>query len=347
MRRFLEPRLRVFRLGATLVELLVVLSVVGMLVSLLLPAVQAARETGRRRLCCERLRQMALASQSHVATHGNFPFTATTGYALVDGKQRLLSAESPHTALLAYLDPPVFDRIDRSEILFATPEQLPQCTSPINMELIHRPLPAFACPSDSGPDGRNNFRANLGPGPGIAFPGTPPGYRGTDPWNGTGAFSYGRAIPASEFLDGLSTTLLFSEKRLGDGNPYVYTPYRDRYDPRVDFRLHDEAIAVCRNHAVPNPAKTDSYSGFTWLMGGFNHTWYNHILTPNSPIPDCSLGYVTGGGPGVYTASSFHVGGVNAVFADGAAMFITDTVDLSVWRAMSTRAGVSFGSEAR
>lgn len=108
----------------------------------------------------------------------------------------------------------------------------------------------------------------------------------------------------------------------------------------MTFHLASEAIDACRRYAVPNPGEHDSYCGFTWLLGGFNHTWYNHILTPNAGVPDCTIGiFLAGGGHGIYTARSFHPGGVHVLFADGAVRFVGDSIDLAVWRGLCTRRG--------
>ncbi|MEX1232361.1 MAG: DUF1559 domain-containing protein [Planctomycetaceae bacterium] len=78
----------------------------------------------------------------------------------------------------------------------------------------------------------------------------------------------------------------------------------------------------------------DSYGGSSWLFGGWRHTWYNHIRTPNSPGWDCATGV---GGGGAVTARSFHFGGVNIVLGDGSGRFVSDSIDLAVWRALASR----------
>ncbi len=203
-------------------------------------------------------------------------------------------------------------------------------------------MPTFVCPTDSGPAGRNNYRANLGPGASITLPHLPldQAHAPRNPVDASGAFVNGRAVAVAEFADGLSNTALFSEKIVGDGDPHTYTPYRDRFYTGVNFDSAAEAVDLCRRLAEPNPRHGhDSYSGFTWLVGGYNQTWYNHVLGPNSATPDCAFGMALGGDPGAFAARSFHRGGVNLLYADGGARFVTDPVDLGVWRAISTRRG--------
>jgi len=328
------------RRGISLVELLVVLGIIGVLAALLLPAVQAAREQARRMKCLNNLHQLGLATHAHQSAHGGFPYTSKNYAEYIGSAYHRYPAISPHRYLLAYVDAAVYQRIDFADPSAAFSGVPPSTASEANRALLRVSIPAFLCPSDFRPTGGNNYRANLGPGPGI-FPPTPgrdPPEE--DPGNATGAFVNGRVVRPQDFTDGQANTALFSEKLIGDADSAAYTPYRDRFVSPMDFRFVPEAIHACRVYAVPDPAFHDSYSGLTWLFGGWNHTWYNHIVTPNSRIPDCSIGgFPVGGGHGVYTARSFHPAGVNVLLADGAARLFSDSVDLAVWRALSTRAG--------
>ncbi|HUY90185.1 MAG TPA: DUF1559 domain-containing protein [Pirellulales bacterium] len=325
--------------GTTLTELVVALGVIGILAALALPAVQNAREASRRNQCADHLRQLGIAAQNHASAHADlFPYTATNGY---DPKQRRrVPSISPHRSLLEYLDlSAVASGIDRDKDIINLPGEPPQSLDPLLAKLAASAFPMFLCPSDVPRRGATNYRANMGYGPGVFGPG-PPAYAGFV-GNAAGAFVYDRRVSAAEFHDGLENTVMFSEKLLGDGNPARYTPWTDYfYYGLGDILTADEAVAACGSLALPIPPHA-SYGGWTWLLGGWNSTWYNHILTPNSPVPDCSAGgeIMAGGGKGAYTARSFHPGGVNAVFAGGSARFINDQIDPRVWRALSSRAG--------
>lgn len=177
----------------------------------------------------------------------------------------------------------------------------------------------------------------MGTGPGLYNPSDfGPQF---DKGNRTGAWVNGNPLRPQQFRDGLSHTIMFSEKIIGDGDPRQYVPYRDRFGSPVELILADEAIRACRDYASTHPPQSDSFSGTTWLYGGWSNTWYNHVAAPNSPVPDCSEMYVAGGGAGVYTARSLHAGGVHAALGDGAVRFISEKISLAVWRALSTRSG--------
>ena len=150
----------------------------------------------------------------------------------------------------------------------------------------------------------------------------------------------GRAVSSSSFSDGLSNTALFSERVLGDQNPAGYDPFLDVFATGSCPQGTPNLVTHCRQAASPNPPFEYSFLGGSWLLGGWSHTWYNHVLTPNSTIPDCGYGPVAvDGGATVMTARSFHDGGVNVAMADGAVRFVATTVDAGIWRAVGTRNG--------
>ncbi|OYV78005.1 MAG: hypothetical protein B7Z73_19840, partial [Planctomycetia bacterium 21-64-5] len=175
-------------------------------------------------------------------------------------------------------------------------------------------------------------------GPGIVAPAETATC--TDPGNGTGAFVHGRSVRPAEFLDGLSNTAMFSERVMGGRG--AYRPYSDYLVSLPDICTTSDAIGTCSSLATGG--LYDAYAGATWLFGGWRQTWYNHLFTPNSPVPDCNANPIaSGGGRGAYTARSYHPGGVNSAMADGSARFVSQDIDLSVWRALATRGGGATG----
>jgi prepilin-type processing-associated H-X9-DG protein len=116
-------------------------------------------------------------------------------------------------------------------------------------------------------------------------------------------------------------------------------------DPRTDYKfvlgapLTDAACAATGQWNFTDPR------GFAWVSGEFRCAMYNHHYPPNNLRPDC-MGALRGGGPqfeftpfGWRTARSLHPGGVNLLLADGSVQFVTDTVDVAIWNALSTRKG--------
>lgn len=326
------------RSGLTIPEVLVVIAIVSMLIALLLPAVQASRERSRTLSCRSNLHQIGVAATSHAATQRTFPYTSTTWAELVGGVPRIYPPISPHRHLLAHLDSVAYLKIDFADPAPPWPNQVPSTPSLKNRPFFQQRVAVFQCPSDSIPAGGNSYRANLGIS--IHFLKPSPSSTTIEPISQTGAFVNGQAIMPDHFFDGTSNTVLFSEKVVGDGTISGYSPFQDRYCSVVTFFTADNALAACRDYATSNPGLHDSYAGFTWFFGGWNHTWYNHVDTPNSRIPDCSIGggsFPIGGGSGLYTARSYHSGGVNCLMADGAVRFVANGIGQKIWRAIGTR----------
>jgi len=250
----------------------------------------------------------------------------------------------------------LFNKLDlNTDCSFSPPFDPSQATdigskaTPVSISELR--LPLFICPSDSPgvPDKTmNNYRANLGTGPGSA-------YRAADSVPdpkmvlADGAFTLGHSLAPGDFKDGASHTITFSERVRGQGDPDRYYQMRDMYYsgvaslyPNGGMKL-DEFIAVC---AAVDPATSEfyPYAGATWFYASYDQTWYNHALPPNSPIPDCAAESLTRKlGPkttfALSSARSLHTQGVNCVYLDGHTGFLSHDIDISVWRALASRAG--------
>jgi prepilin-type N-terminal cleavage/methylation domain-containing protein len=123
------------RAGFTLVELLVVIAIIGILVALLLPAIQAAREAARRTSCSNKLRQLALALHNHHDSVGRFPVSNFFGKS---GKPKLAGLWGELPQLLPYLEESTLhDYVDFTK----TPND------PRNLQAIKTPLDVLSCPS--------------------------------------------------------------------------------------------------------------------------------------------------------------------------------------------------------
>ncbi|MCX7420632.1 MAG: DUF1559 domain-containing protein [Planctomycetia bacterium] len=295
--------------GFTLAEVLVVIGLIGLLLSLLMPAIQASREQARLIACRNNLRQLAFAAHSYESSHQTFPYTSTIWWDSSTFPGRRHQAISPHASMMPFLDPVLAKSIDFSDITDPSWVMPPTFfVSALHRQLASVTVPVLLCPSDGPRTGATNYRANLG----ISVNVLPPSST-VEAISQKGAFVNGRAVPTNEFRDGLSNTAFFSERVLGDYSPTSYDPFRDQFADGVTPILDTPGCEThCRNDATLTPAFEYSYSGGTWLLGGYLSTWYLHVFTPNSRIPDCSVGPgAADGGQGIVSSRSFHRGGVN------------------------------------
>jgi prepilin-type N-terminal cleavage/methylation domain-containing protein len=337
--------------GISLVELLVVIAIIGLLVALTIPAVQAAREAARRTQCASRLQQIGTSIHSFQSSYGYFPPGAPGDRPDALGTLAALTVSryhSPHLQLLPYLDQnAVYNSANLTLPFDGLSSQF--VGTPENLTTRAAVLEVFLCPSDNGtlsvPHAPNNYRANMGPSP--YYWDTLPGLIGSFPEGGKGAFRFGFAVRPSDFTDGLHNTVMMSEKLLGDNDGTRFTLRRDFWCASLagpDYPPIDQMVQICDSPPAGVPPHV-SRGGVTWYYSGYDSTWYNHTVTPNSHVADCKVnGSVpdpesSGNLGGVFGATSRHHGGVYCLFADGAARFVSDSINLQTWRALSTRSG--------
>ncbi len=329
----LAPGSRAF----TLVEVLVTIGLVGLLAALLLPAVQQAREAARRASCTNKLKQIGLALQNYESSNGVFPsLSMTSAYVLAtDGTLKADSSHlySPFARMLPQLEQkPLFDATN-----FSRPATSSECLA-TNLTVMTASIDLFLCPSDPGPFvdgyGRVTYRFSHGP----------------SPWSRdrTGPFSFASSLRPASFRDGLSQTVGVSERLQGnwttdifsDGDYYLGVGYDA---DRVGSLGADWARQACAAASRSLPFETRS--GESWFLSGLHFTCFNHCMLPNSAIPDCSpyseqasinMRWAT---DGAMSARSRHPGGVNASMMDGSVHFISDSINLSPWRALGTPDG--------
>jgi type II secretory pathway pseudopilin PulG len=308
------------------VELLVVIAIIGILISLLLPAVQAAREAARRVHCQNNLKQVGLAMHSHLEAKQVFPYGHFWPMDNRGGRESTWV-----TYLLPYIEQGnLYETIDWT---------LPfGCASAgVNVQVAKTPLPLFLCPSN-GPVGavlpnatgqgcyaRGTYAANNGLGP-MAETAINPDFPkkigdrnrqisvggSTVTVTGTqlaGAFYLNSRLTAAHFLDGLSNTAFVSE--------IVAIPGED----------------------------------FRGMLQYPEGCLYQHDNTPNSAMPDgirsaycvtvtdapCAGAFANAGDRSLtMTARSRHTGGVHLLLGDGSVRFVGDSLALNAWQALST-----------
>ncbi len=316
MTRFVPPRLR--HRGFTLVELLVVIAIIGILVGLLLPAVQSAREAARRMQCGNNLKQLGLAFHNYESATKRLPPGRAPG-----------SGISAFGALLPYME---------QSNVYALVDFKVSSTHANNTAALAANIPGFLCPSDPvsiipvvGWAG-TNYRTNQGSGILNSLPPTlssDPNFGYPEP---NGPMIPSKFLKFSDVTDGLSNTAAFSEHGKGDFSQAISSP-TDTFKPGTNPTTADEAIRDC---AAINPLdlamQGNSNVGGPWLSGGHTSTNYFHAAPPQSRSCMFPPGRIS------TTAQSFHTGGVQVARCDGSVIFITGSIDLSVWRAFGSRA---------
>jgi len=301
------------RRGFTLIELLVVIAIIAILIALLLPAVQQAREAARRVNCRNNLKQIGLAIHNYEGTHGRLPSART-------GSPHLWSALSQ---LLPYVEGgTIYNRID-----FGFGPLTVQ-----NQEPVRQVIPMLLCPSDfdSGrihPDfGANNYMANAGTG--LQNGGS---FRPEDGGESIDGMFYDRsAVRFAEVTDGLSNTAAFSESTKGTG---FDTAGPAPQNPDRQYGQGPSLTPVTDAFCAWSITLWIGQRGREWARGSFIYATFNHFNPPNSKSLDCLSGNVGGR----MAARSRHTGGVMNLYCDGHVQFVSDNIDLGVWRGIATR----------
>jgi len=299
---------RPIRVAFTLIELLVVIGVLGLLIGLLLPAVQAAREAARRASCANNLKPFGLAIHSYTAAWDILPGHGTF---------------TIHVSLLPYFEErPLYDSINFNTAYSPNGENITAATTRVAL---------FLCPSENDP-GALGSGTNYAGNNGVGFdPTTHFGIKD----NGT--FSDISNIGLGQITDGTTSTVAISECLLG-----VPPTIRDRRrsvfvtsEPHVASSDLDLFASECQS-LNPSVAPIGMPGrGQDWLDLALGATKYNHVLMINSM--SC-----TNGGLyqlGAFSAGSQHNQGANLLFADGHVRFASQGMTLSVWRALGTRNG--------
>jgi prepilin-type N-terminal cleavage/methylation domain-containing protein/prepilin-type processing-associated H-X9-DG protein len=335
---------RATRPAFTLIELLVVTGIIGILVSLSLPAVQAAREASRRAFCANNLRQLIIAAHGYEGEFGSFPPRQASYVFYVDPSGYAIGAHhSLHTRLLPALEQgQLYNAINfQVPLVFMTDIQ----AFGANLTAAVTTVSVFVCPSDPLsrplPFAPNNYRGNAGLcgycSPGSVRERLVPGFVGDE----MGAFTY-HGTRLSEFTDGLSSTIAFSEKLVGGLSGYTANRDWIQTDSGVeiggDLMTWSDWLALCGGQTDPGLASRGS--GRSWMPGGAVYTLFYVAAPPNSGTPDC--GSYADLGTGVFAARGLHPGGVNAAMADGSVRLFLNSVDEATWRAL----GTSHGGEA-
>ncbi len=294
--------------GFTLIELLVVIAIIGILIALLLPAVQKVREAANRLKCANNLKQLGLAFHNYHDNYSTLPI----------GGPDFGSNGTWQVLVLPFLEQ---DNLFKGYVNFgqANGSSSPTYSQEPNlMNVTSRRLAVLTCPSDepNAPFGitSHNYAVNYGnttrtrtsPYPdagGEVFHGAP--------------FNSGFAGPIyvrfAQITDGLSNTLLAAEVLQGKQTDLRGFSW---WGPGGCFTTY-----LAPNSPSPDLFQTESYC----------------VNLPDENLP-CAASTTTGN-PYVFGARSRHPGGVNVLFGDGSGRFITNGIAIQTWRALGTTQG--------
>lgn len=312
---------RINRHGFTLVELLVVITIIGILIALLLPAVQAAREAARRAQCSNNLKQLSLGMHNYHSARNCFP----QGCLFKPGMPARFGGWYDEFTWAHYLAPYI-----EQEAWLKMFDFNRGLTEAVNWDARKVYVAAYACPSDSAAkcqfysDLYARWRYCYVVNWGNTSTGQQP-TRGASPNDVKFAgapFTFHRPVSIEEITDGTSSTLMMSEVIPAKG-------------PDWEGSLGD--CTLCRGGqgfetwTGPNSSVPDSVD--------------ETCPPPGTPGINCVVGYPTAPWPTPFptdlhhAARSQHPGGVNAAMCDGSVRFFINSIDLFTWRALSTTRG--------
>ncbi|MFM7411777.1 MAG: DUF1559 domain-containing protein [Planctomycetota bacterium] len=331
------------RRGFTLVELLAIVALLATLFGLLVPAIQAARETARRSSCSNNLRQIGLAASNHESARGRFPIGAESrqwdekpGFQHQFFRWSVLAHLAPY-----YESEAVLRGLDLTVPLYVG--YRPTDVSPQNKPIVKLVIPLFLCPSDvaravSDLFGPTNYAGYTGSGAG-----------GGTPFEVDGIYGINSRTRARDVTDGLAKTVAFAESILGSGPTSV--PATAGVDVVTGYGFAMDAPLTEAACGRPFYYNFTDLRDFSWANGEYRTTLYNHARGPNAATMDCLAALMnTTDKARQYAAygwrgpRSRHPGGVNVVMADGSVKLAGDGIDADVWRAAATIAGSEPGS---
>jgi prepilin-type N-terminal cleavage/methylation domain-containing protein len=345
----------------TLVELLVVMAIIAVLVALLLPAVNSAREAARRTSCMNNTKQVALATMNFESAYQYFPPTRTLVFNTSTGKAQSGGGWSTLARVLPFMEEgAVYKAINFA----ASPGSF---TLPNGVVLQTVRMASYICPSEQNDTMALNTATT--PATASSYPanyafnlGTWLAYDPVANAGGNGSFFCNAQLTPGSIADGMSKTLMTAEVKMFQ--PYVTVAgISDANMPPAPTPGTTGATpaGVLATLSIPGSASfrlgatLQQNQGHTeWGDGASSKIGFTTTFTPNT---DVAYAYTDGNtydidfnnqnegtsmtNPtfGPITSRSYHVGGVNASYMDGSVHFVANLVDLATWQALSTRAG--------